>query len=87
MKILVMCGNGLGSSFMMELNVKKVLKELGKTADVDHIDLASASSIEADIYIATEDIMENFKKEGVTKVALRNIMDTNELKEKLGQYL
>ena len=87
MKILVMCGNGLGSSFMMELNVKKALKELGKTADVDHTDLTSATSRDADIYIATEDIMENFNKEGVIKVALKNIMDINELKEKLAQYL
>jgi PTS system ascorbate-specific IIB component len=87
MKILVMCGNGLGSSFMMEINVKKVLKELGKTADVDHTDLTSAASREADIYVATEDIMVNFKKDGVKKVALKNIMDLKELKEKLSQYL
>lgn len=87
MKILVMCGNGLGSSFMMEINVKKVLKELGKTADVDHTDLASAPSREADIYIATEDIMANFNKDGVKKVALKNIMDLTELKEKLSQHL
>jgi PTS system ascorbate-specific IIB component len=87
MKILVMCGNGLGSSFMMEINVKKVLKELGKAADVDHTDLASAPSREADIYIATEDIMVNFNKDGVKKVALKNIMDLTELKEKLSQHL
>jgi len=87
MKILVMCGNGLGSSFMMEINVKKALKELGKVADVDHTDLASATSREADIYIATEDIMANFNKEGVKKVALKNIMDLTELKEKLSQHL
>lgn len=87
MKILVMCGNGLGSSFMMEINVKKVLKELGKTADVDHTDLASAASREADIYIATEDIMANFNRDRVKKVALKNIMDLKELKEKLSQHL
>lgn len=87
MKILVMCGNGLGSSFMMEINVKKALKELGKIADVDHTDLASAPSREADIYIATEDIMANFNKDGVKKVALKNIMDLTELKGKLSQHL
>lgn len=87
MKILVMCGNGLGSSFMMEINVKKALKELGKVADVDHTDLASAASREADIYIATEDIMANFNRDGVKKVALKNIMDLTELKEKLSQHL
>ena len=29
MKILVGCGSGLGSSFMMEINIKNILKELG----------------------------------------------------------
>lgn len=29
-KVLVVCGNGLGSSFIMEMNVKKALNELGK---------------------------------------------------------
>lgn len=42
MKILVVCGNGLGSSFIMELNVKKALNELGKEAEVGHTDLATA---------------------------------------------
>ena len=34
MKITAVCGTGLGSSFMLEMNVKKVLKELGVTAEV-----------------------------------------------------
>lgn len=28
-KILVVCGNGLGSSFIVEMNVKKILVEFG----------------------------------------------------------
>lgn len=28
MKIMAVCGSGLGSSFMMEMNIKKVLKKL-----------------------------------------------------------
>ena len=29
MKILVCCGSGLGSSFMIEMNIKKALQEIG----------------------------------------------------------
>jgi ascorbate PTS system EIIB component len=36
MKFLVVCGNGLGSSFIVEMNVKKVLKELGIEGEVSH---------------------------------------------------
>ena len=28
MKIMAVCGSGLGSSFMVEMNIKKVLKKL-----------------------------------------------------------
>lgn len=83
MNILVMCGNGLGSSFMIELNVKKVLKKLGIEAKVDHTDLASAKSVEADIYVGAKDIIVNFKKDNIKTVALENIMDLNELETKL----
>ena len=36
-KILCFCGSGLGTSFMMELNIRKALKNLGiKGVEVDH---------------------------------------------------
>lgn len=41
-KILIVCGNGLGSSFIVEMNVKKIIKELNKEAVVSHTDLTSA---------------------------------------------
>lgn len=47
-KVLVVCGNGLGSSFIIEMNVKKILTELGMQAEVSHTDLASSKSEQAD---------------------------------------
>ncbi len=40
MKITVVCGNGLGTSLMMEMSIKSILKDLSVSADVDHVDLA-----------------------------------------------
>lgn len=87
MKILAMCGNGLGSSFMIKLNVQKVVKELGIDATVENTDLTTGKTTDADIYIAAADIAGNFNKDGAKVVALGNIMDTNEIKEKISQYL
>lgn len=42
MKITVVCGNGLGTSLMMEMSIKSILKDLSISADVDHVDLGSA---------------------------------------------
>lgn len=43
-KVLIVCGNGLGSSFIVEMNVKKILAEMNKEAEVAHTDLTSAKA-------------------------------------------
>ncbi|MBA4548287.1 PTS sugar transporter subunit IIB [Thermoactinomyces intermedius] len=87
MKILVVCGNGLGSSFIMELNVKKALNELGKEAEVGHIDLATARSEEADLYIGAQDIITQLDDGTRNIVALENVMNLEEIKTKIAPYL
>lgn len=87
MHILVCCGSGLGSSFMIELNIKKVLKELNIAATVDHSDLSSAAGIKADIYVGTRDIATQLQSLGGKVVSLNSMIDMNELKEKLGAAL
>ncbi|WP_110955646.1 PTS sugar transporter subunit IIB [Anaerosinus massiliensis] len=83
MKILVCCGHGLGSSFMIEMNIKKVLTELGVEATVEHSDLSSASGIKADIYVGTRDIATQLTSLGGKVVSLNNMIDKKELKEKM----
>ncbi|MFF2177358.1 PTS sugar transporter subunit IIB [Lysinibacillus sp. NPDC058147] len=87
MKILVVCGNGLGSSFIMELNVKKALTELGKVAEVTHTDLASAKAEKADIYIGAEDIVSQLPEERGHIVSIVNMMSISEIKLKLQPLL
>ncbi|MFJ3387797.1 PTS sugar transporter subunit IIB [Lysinibacillus sp. NPDC086135] len=87
MKILVVCGNGLGSSFIMELNVKKALAELGKVAEVTHTDLASAKAEKADIYIGAEDIVNQLGEERGHIVSIVNMMSISEIKLKLKSLL
>ncbi|MFJ7731200.1 PTS sugar transporter subunit IIB [Lysinibacillus sp. NPDC097231] len=87
MKILVVCGNGLGSSFIMELNVKKALTELGKVAEVTHTDLASAKAEKADIYIGAEDIVNQLVKGKGHIVSIINMMSISEIKLKLEPLL
>jgi len=87
MKILVVCGNGLGSSFIMELNVKKALTELGKVAEVTHTDLASAKAEKADIYIGADDIVNQLPEERGHIVSIVNMMSISEIKAKLKTLL
>ena len=88
MKILVCCGSGLGSSFMIEMNIENVLNELGvKGVEVIHSDLASAKGTNADIYVGTRDIAVRLEGLGGEVVSLNNMIDINELKEKLTEVL
>lgn len=87
MKILVVCGNGLGSSFIMQLNVKKALTELGKTAEVTHTDLASANAEKADIFIGAGDIVERLDESKGRIVSIINMMNISEIKQKLEPLL
>lgn len=83
MKILVCCGNGIGSSLMLEMSVKKVLKEIGKTAEVEHSDLSSAKSIKADIYMATRDIATQLVGLDGIIVSLVSMVNKKDLRDKL----
>lgn len=56
MKIMAICGSGLGSSFMVEMNIKKVLKKLNIDAEVEHSDLSSATPGAADLFVMAKDI-------------------------------
>jgi PTS system ascorbate-specific IIB component len=86
-KILVVCGNGLGSSFIIEMNVKNVLKELGIEAEVSHTDLATSKTEKADLYLGAKDLVEVLDDGTRTVAKLTNIFDLDELKSVLQHYL
>ena len=86
-KILIVCGNGLGSSFIVEMNVKKIIKELGKEAEVSHTDLSSAKSEAADIYIGSNEIIANLDDGNRKVFGLTNLLDNAKIKDILSNNL
>ncbi|WLR48741.1 PTS sugar transporter subunit IIB [Halobacillus litoralis] len=82
-KVLVVCGNGLGSSMIVEMNIKAALNEMGKEAEVSHTDLTTAKTEQADVFLGSEDIVESLEDGQKNVVKLRNLMDKNELREAL----
>lgn len=83
MKIVAVCGCGLGSSFILELNVKKVLSAMGiEDAQVEHSDLSSLARNCADILVAARDIAPQCLPYGKV-VSLKSVLDREELSAKL----
>lgn len=85
--VLVVCGNGLGSSFIVEMNAKKILQEHGIEATVNHTDLTSAKTEVADLYIGSKDIVENLVDGKKLIVGLTNLLDKAALTKALIENL
>ncbi|MDR3766694.1 MAG: PTS sugar transporter subunit IIB [Butyricicoccus sp.] len=80
--ILCCCMSGLGSSFLVEMNVKKVLAQLGMNqVTVNHAGVYDAAPGAADLFICGVDIKEECEKYGPT-LALNSLTDYHELEEK-----
>lgn len=86
MKIMAVCGHGLGSSFMLEMNIKKALKQIGVEAEVEHADLSSATPDAADLFVVGKDLSSSINVQDDKKVVLNSIIDKKELEEKLRAY-
>lgn len=73
---------------MIEMNIQNVLRDLGVNGvEVSHSDLSSAKGTQADIYVATKDLSSRLEGLGGEVVSLNNMIDSNELKEKLVEVL
>jgi ascorbate PTS system EIIB component len=87
MKILAVCGSGLGSSFMLEMNVQQILGELGVSGiEVEHSDLSSAAPDSADLFIAAKDIAEGMGNLGEV-IVIDSIIDMDGIRSKLKDVL
>ena len=87
-KIMVVCGNGLGTSLMMEMAVKEVIKKIGVEAEVEHEDLSSASSSKADIWVAATDVANQLADQDKSNiVSLSNIFDKDAIETQIKPFL
>ncbi|MDR0416117.1 MAG: PTS sugar transporter subunit IIB [Propionibacteriaceae bacterium] len=86
MKFMAVCGSGLGSSFMVQLNIEKCLADLGISGvQVEHSDLSTAAPDAADVFFAGRDIAEAMRVGDARLVVLDSIIDMAELRAKVEQ--
>ena len=81
--IVCCCSNGLGSSLIMEMNLKRALAAIGRPdITVRHIPLSEADSMSDELYVVGLDIapqMKNFKR----VVVVKDLVAADEFKDKL----
>lgn len=68
MKIITVCGNGIGSSLMLAMKIEQICKENGIKADVESCDFNSAQSKNADLIVTVKELAQQFDRGDVAVV-------------------
>lgn len=87
MKIVVVCGMGIGTSVLLKMNAEKVLRELGKDRDVDveaaDIGTAKGAARTADLVLTSADLADELGDLPTKIVVIDNFTSVAEITEKL----
>ena len=86
MKIMAVCAHGLGSSFLMEMNIKKALAKLDIEAEVSHSDLSVTASGDADLFVMGADIVDSSSIDRSKVIVINNLVSADEIERKLAVY-
>ena len=86
LKVITVCGLGVGSSLIMKMTVDSAMAELGVRCSIEHWDMGTVKGKPCDLIVTTEGFRKNFKDQD-NVVFIKNIVDVQEVKEKLKVYL
>lgn len=85
-KIVVACGNGMGSSALIKNNVARVLQKNNVEAQIDHTSIGDAVSIARnyDVVICPISFLDSFNKlDGTKIIGIKNLLDMKEIEKAL----
>ncbi|WP_298014794.1 PTS sugar transporter subunit IIB [uncultured Megasphaera sp.] len=90
MKFLCICQSGLGSSFMVQMNIQNILNAENVTEEisVEHSDVGSTTADMADYFFVDKTLGEAVSMLPADRVVLLNsLIDQNEIKEAVNKIL
>ncbi|WP_341953994.1 PTS sugar transporter subunit IIB [Salinibacterium sp. TMP30] len=89
MKIVTICGAGIGSSGVLKVNAERALRALDLEATVVAADVSNVRVVAADaqIILTTQEFVEAIGKTNADIIVIVNLFDTSELKQKLEDAL
>ena len=85
MKIVTICGAGIGSSGILKVNAERVLGRLGIDAEVTAADISTVAGVaeDAQIILTSAEFVEAIGKTYADVIVIENLFDTSELTRKL----
>ena len=85
-KVLCVCGMGFGTSLMLFMNVQDLGKKYGVKVTGEACDLGSYKGRPCDVIIASNEIATQIDGQGKPVLAIKNIIDVNELEQQVKPY-
>lgn len=81
MKIIAVCGMGIGTSILLKMNTDKACAQLGIDADVDAADIGTAkgAASSADLVLTSEELASELEGLSVPVRVIDNFMDVDEI--------
>jgi len=85
MKIVTICGAGIGSSGILRVNAERVLRKLRIEADVVAADVTTIAEVAADaqVILTSAEFVDAIGSTRADVIVIQNYFDTAELTDKL----
>lgn len=88
MKVLAVCGFGVGSSMILRMSIEKVFKDKGIEGDVENTDINDARGRACDAIFTSEELYQELKESCKVPVyRVKRYMDLKEVKEVVEDFL
>jgi PTS system ascorbate-specific IIB component len=88
MKIVCVCGMGIGTSVLLKMNVEKVLGQLELHANVEAADMKTARETkDAQIIMTTPDLAQLLTETNSEVITIDHFFDLEEINKKLSAAL
>jgi PTS system ascorbate-specific IIB component len=84
-KIVAVCGMGIGTSVILKMNAEKALHRLGWHADVEVADIGTArgAAATADVVVTSQELADELGSLRCPVVVIQNFMNVDEIVDKL----
>lgn len=83
LKVVTVCGCGLGSSLIAKMNIDDILSKHKINASIETADGSSALGEKCDLYVTTTQFESQLSTSESPVVAVSNLVNKDELEEKL----
>ncbi len=87
LKIITVCGVGMGSSLLLRMYTEDVLKELGLEANVEASDATQARGARADLILTSPALVEVCSGDNAPVKAIKSFVNKAEIRAALEEFL